>query len=140
MQLTKFDRWLKESFIYETHIFILRRPEFKLPSGVKISELDQGASGDYRFRLRIKNNKKADQTLALLKEHQLMCATHVVEGRHWYNKRIAPEGKSFTYQWILRGITSVLILCAAYGVYVLFQNPQLISTIQDTLNELKAGM
>jgi len=140
MQLTKFDRWLKESFIYETHIFTLRLPDFKLPRGVSVSELDQNTAGDYRFRLLIKNNKIADKTLTLLKENSLMCATHIVEGKHWYNRRIDPEGKSFTYQWILRCMTGVAILSAMIGIYILLQNPELISTVKDTLNELKRGM
>lgn len=140
MQLTKFDRWLKESFIYETHIFTLRLPDFKLPHGVRVNELDQNTGGDYRYRLCIQNNKVADQTLTMLKEHHMMCATHVVEGKHWYNRRIAPEGRSFSYQWIWRGITGVLILSVVVGVIILLQNPELIATIKDTVNELKEGM
>ena len=37
-----------------------------------------------------------------------MHATHVVEGKNWYNQRIAPEGKSFTYMWILRFFSIII--------------------------------
>ena len=41
MQLTKLDRWLKERFIYETHILTLRLPERELPEGVEIEDIEQ---------------------------------------------------------------------------------------------------
>ena len=37
MQLTKFDRWLREKFIYQTHIYTMRLPESALPAQVLIS-------------------------------------------------------------------------------------------------------
>ena len=51
MQLTRLDRWLKERFIYETHIFTLRLPEGGLPSGVRVEEVEQKKSSDYKHRL-----------------------------------------------------------------------------------------
>lgn len=140
MQLTKLDRWLKERFIYETHIFTLRLPEEGFPLGVEVSELEQNKGGDYRHRLVIKDNKLAEQIIAELREKHIMHATHVVEGKNWYNKRIAPEGKSFTYQWIFRFFAFWGICLAAYGVYLLAQNEELVTTIRDTIKELKSGM
>lgn len=140
MQLTKLDRWLKERFIYETHVLVLRLPEEKLPKGVRVSEMPEGASGDYRYRLVVRDNKCAEQLVAKLKKLRMMYATHVVEGKHWYNKRLAPQGGSFTYQWIARFCTLVVILIAGYGVYLLFQNQELMATVKDTLIELKDGM
>ena len=140
MQLTKLDRWLKERFIYETHIFTLRLPECKLPKGVEIEDVEQSKSGDYRHRIMIKDNEIAQNVMKLLKEDHIMHATHVVEGKNWYNQRIAPEGKSFTYRWILR-FFSIIIACAgAYGASKLWQNEELRSTIMDSIEELKSGM
>ena len=140
MQLTKLDRWLKERFIYETHIFTLRLPECKLPKGVEIEDVEQSKSGDYRHRIMIKDNEIAENVMKLLKEDHIMHATHVVEGKNWYNQRIAPEGKSFTYRWILRFISLIILSAGAYGVFKLSQNEELRSTIMDTIEELKSGM
>jgi hypothetical protein len=140
MQLTKLDRWLKERFIYETHIFTLRLPECKLPKGVEIEDVEQSKSGDYRHRIMIKDNEIAQNVMKLLKEDHIMHATHVVEGENWYNQRIAPEGKSFTYRWILRFISLMILSAGAYGVFKLSQNEELRSTIMDTIEELKSGM
>ena len=140
MQLTKLDRWLKERFIYETHILTLRLPEGGLPAGVKLKEIDSVKSGDYRFKLIIKDNDLADEVLTILKKNRLMYSTHIIEGKHWYNQRIAPEGRSFTYQWIFRFITVVIACVAIWGVSILLRNPALIATIKDTLNELRSGL
>ena len=65
---------------------------------------------------------------------------HVVEGKNWYNHRIAPEGKSFTYMWIFRFLSVIGSCFAGFGLFRLWQNEDLRNTIMDTLNELKAGM
>jgi len=38
MQLTRFDRWLREKYVYETHIHTLRPPE-SLPAGIQTREI-----------------------------------------------------------------------------------------------------
>jgi len=140
MQLTKLDRWLKERFIYETHIFTLRLPERELPSGVRVEDVEQNKGGDYRYRIMIKDNEIAENVTRMLKEDHIMHAVHVVEGGNWYNQRIAPEGKSFTYRWILRFFSLIMVCAGAYGAFKLSQNEELRSTIMDTIEELKSGM
>jgi hypothetical protein len=140
MQLTKLDRWLKERFIYETHIFTLRMPEGKLPSGASVEELEQNKGGDYRHCIKIKDNEIAQQVIKLLKEGHIMHAVHVVEGENWYNQRIAPEGKSFTYMWISRFFILILVCAGAYGIFKLSQNEELVGTIKETIEELKSGL
>ena len=140
MQLTRFDRWLKERFIYETHIFTLRIPEDGLPPGIKIDEVEQKKSGDYRHRITVKDNKLAEEVIKLLKENHIMHATHVVEGKHWYGKHLSPKGKSFTFMWIFRFFMSCGICSAGYGIYLLAQNENLMNTLRDTLEEIKRGL
>ena len=107
---------------------------------MRVEDVEQNKGGDYRHRIMIKDNEIAENVMKLLKEDHIMHATHVVEGENWYNQRIAPEGKSFTYRWILR-FFSIIIACAgAYGVFKLSQNEELRSTIMDTIEELKSGM
>ena len=140
MQLTKLDRWLKERFIYETHIFTLRLPEGDMPVGVDVEELEQNKRGDYRHRILVKDNKIANDVIELLKQNHIMHAIHVVEGKNWYNKRIAPEGKSFTYMWIFRFFAGVGACSVGMGLMKLWQNEDLRNTLVDTLEELKKGM
>ena len=140
MQLTRFDRWLKERFIYETHIFTLRVPDEGLPDGVEITEVEQKKSGDYKHRLVIRDNKIAEQVVQQLKENHVMHATHVVEGNYWYNRHISPKGKSFTFMWVLRFFTFCGVCSAGYGIYLLSQNEALMNTLKDTIEELKSGL
>ena len=140
MQLTKLDRWLKERFIYETHILTLRLPEDDMPAGVIVKELEQNKKGDYRHRIMIKDNKIADDVMALLKQNQIMHAIHVVEGKNWYNQRIAPEGKSFTYVWIFRFFGVIGICSIGFAARKFWENEDLRNTIMDTIDELKTGM
>lgn len=140
MQLTKLDRWLKERFVYETHILTLRLPEDKLPTGVVLQDVEQNKGGDYKHRLIVKDNDLAGQMVTQLKESHIMHAVHVVEGHHWYNKRIAPEGQSFTYRWIFRFITMIMLSAGAYGMFKLSQNEELRATIMGAIEDLKSGM
>lgn len=139
MQLTKLDHWLKQRFIHETHIFTMRLPKRRLPFGVSKRKVDAQKRGDYTKKLIVRNNKTAEKVLELLKKEQIMYATHVVEGKHWYNNLIAPVGKSFTYQTIGR-VALVLTLCyAAYGLYLLSQDEKLMKTVKETIYEFRFG-
>ena len=140
MQLTKLDRWLKERFIYETHIFVLRLPEEKLPRGVKVQEVAAKKSGDYTHKLMMKDNDLAEYVIQMLKDNSLMYATHVVEGKHWYNKRIAPDGKSFTLMWFNRFLLLMGICSVIFGLNKLRQNEKVAKIIEDSINELKGGL
>lgn len=111
-----------------------------MPAGVIVEELEQNKRGDYRHRIMIKDNKIADDVMALLKQNKIMYAIHVVEGKNWYNHRIAPEGKSFTFVWIFRFFGLIGICSAAFGAHKLWENEDLRNTIMDTLNELKGGI
>jgi len=140
MQLTKLDRWLKERFIYETHIFTLRLPEEKLPKGVRVQEVDSKRAGNYNHKLIIKDNDLADYVITMLKNNHLMYATHVIEGKHWYNQRIAPEGKSFTFVWFTRFLTFVALCFVVWGGYIISQNETVVFEIKAAIEELKTGL
>lgn len=139
MQLTKFDRWLKESFIYETHIFTLRLPEDGLPRKVIVKDIEAGKTGDYNYRLIIKSKKLTDTVISELKANHLMYATRVVEGRHWYNSLLAPKGKSFTYRWILRFMGLVGGAYIIWVIIMMLQNESLMELLKATLQDLIGG-
>lgn len=140
MQLTKLDRWLKERFIYETHILTLRLPEGELVAGIEVEDVAQNKGGDYRHRMIIKDNDLAENMVKQLKDDHIMHAVHVVEGNNWYNNRIAPEGKSFTYMWIFRFIAMIMACAGAYGFVKLWENEDLRATIMGAIEDLKSGM
>lgn len=64
-----------------------------------------------------------------------MCSAQIVEGKHWYNRFIAPDGKSFTYRWILRFIGLILLVSFVWGVIILMQNADLIETLDETKDD-----
>ena len=140
MQLTKLDRWLKERFIYETHIFVLRLPDEKFPKGVTVKDVKAQKAGDYQYKLIIKDNDLAAYVIQLLKDHSLMYATHVVEGKHWYNSRLAPEGKSFTLSWISRFLLFLGLCSLGWGLYVFSKNEAVAREIKAAIEELKTGI
>lgn len=137
MQQTKLDQWLKARFIYETHILTLRLPEEPLPRGVEVMPTDHTSKGSYQHKLIVKSNKKAEAVIVLLKENQLMHSVFVVEGRHWFNGFIAPQGVSFTYRWILRALGLVFLISCCWGIYLLMQNADLMKTIKETMKDFQ---
>jgi hypothetical protein len=137
MQQTKLDQWLKARFIHETHILTLRLPDEPLPKGVEVKPTGQTTKGAYQHKLIVKSNEKAEKVIVLLKENHFMHSVLVVEGRHWYNKFIAPQGLSFTYRWILRGLGLVLLLSACWGIYILMQNADLMKSMKETMKHFQ---
>lgn len=109
MQLTKFDRWLRERFVYQTHIQTMRAAE-KKARGVKYESIPEAPGKRYRHLYICKNNKQAHEMVRILKEENLTFSTSVVDSKAWYVKWIAPEDASLTWRIIS-------ILCIATCVY-----------------------
>jgi len=137
MQQTKLDQWLKARFIYETHILTLRLPDEPLPKGVEVKPTEQTSKGSYQHKLIVKSNVKAEKMIVLLKENHFMHSVLVVEGRHWYNRMLAPQGVSFTYRWILRGLGLMLLLSTCWVIYILMQNADLIKSMKETMKHFE---
>ena len=106
MQLTKFDRWIKEKLIYRTHIYTMRLPEVGLPSGVLVEELEESPTRRYRYRLVANADRDVRAVITTLKEGNQMFATRIEETNPWYKSIVAPEGKSFFFRlvWIGFGV------------------------------------
>ena len=109
MQLTRFDRWLREKWVYETHIHTLRPPE-SLPRGVREVPIPDVSGKRYKHLFVTKSSKLADQLILQLKENSQMYTTQVVDRTGWYVPFIAPKGKSVTW-WV---ISTVLILVGLF--------------------------
>jgi hypothetical protein len=106
MQLTRFDRWLREKYVYETHIHTLRPPE-ALPAGVRELPIPDVPGKRYKHLFVASKSSAADQLIAHLKENSQMYTTQIVDRNDWYVPFIAPKNKSVT--WWLFSMTVILI-------------------------------
>ena len=131
MQLTKIDRWLREKFIYRTHIYTMRLPETGLPSDVMVEELEDSPTRRYRFCLVANATHDVEAVLNSLKVGNQMFATRIVETNPWYRKIIAPDGKSFFYRVVWTGIGVI----AVAAVVVMAQRVMANELLQEQLME-----
>lgn len=136
MQLTRFDRWLKEKFVYEIQILTLRQAE-DVPGGIHEVELPEKPGRRFKHLYTTSNAKAAELLLGRLKEQNQMFTTKVVDKEAWWIQFIAPEGKSPT--WYL---TSVFILMGILTPVViwlrgLIQSPEFIKNVKESLEILK---
>ena len=111
MQLTRFDRWLREHFVYETHIKTLRAPE-AVPKGIRAQSLPDIPGVRFKHLFIARNSKLADSFIASLREANLMFFTTMVDRKAWFVPWIAPKNKSLT--WTLAWI----VLAAISAFYV----------------------
>ena len=95
MQLTQIDRWLRERFIYQTHVYTMRLPESGLSGQVTVEELEESPSRRYRYRLIVNAKRDLESLLTALRSGNQMFVTRIVETDPWYRPIIAPRGKSF---------------------------------------------
>jgi hypothetical protein len=102
MQLTRFDRWLREKYVYETHIHTLRPPE-SLPIGIRTVEIPNVPGKRYKHLYVASSSKLADALIAQLKENSQMYTTQIVDRKAWFVPIIAPKNKSLTW-WLFSAV------------------------------------
>jgi len=136
MQLTSFDRWLREKFAYETHVQVLRLPE-TMPRGIKVVELPDVPGRRYQYLLVARRTKDANALFSILKENSMMYHTQIIQRTGLFVRLVAPEEKSVT--WWLISWTMILIACAGAGMVLirLWQNPEIQKNLRDALEILK---
>jgi hypothetical protein len=122
MQLTRFDRWLRERFVYETHIYTMR-PLGELPFGVIAEDLPEIPGRRFRHRFIARKPELATQIISFLKGQNMMFTTRVVDRSAWYVPLIAPKGKSITFWFAWSFITLVAVFGIAVGVRKLWTMP-----------------
>jgi hypothetical protein len=136
MQLTRFDRWLKDKFVYEIQILTLR-PCDEVPRGIRSVELPEKPGRRYKHLYTTGKSQAAEKLLHSLKENNQMFTTKVVDREAWWVQFIAPEGKSVT--WYL---TSVFLLMGALTPVViwvrgLIASPEFQKNVLDALEVIK---
>ncbi|BCU78232.1 hypothetical protein [Luteolibacter sp. LG18] len=137
MQLTRFDRWLRESFVHETHVYTMR-PVEDLPSGLRHEELPDQPGRKFKHRYRAKKSRNADKLIRVLKQNGQMFTTRVVDRESWYVPYIAPkDNRSVTWLVITR-------ICMAAGLFFLvgilirlWEDPDMRANILDSFKILK---
>ena len=136
MQLTRFDRWLRERFVYETHIKTLRAPE-AVPKGIRSQQLPDIPGVRFKHLFIARNTKLADSFIASLRDANLMFFTAVVDRKAWFVPWIAPKNKSLTWTlaWIVLASTASFYV-AAYLIALLSQ-PEVRKMLAEAVEVLK---
>lgn len=137
MQLTSFDRWLRETYVYETHIRTLRPPE-SLPQGVAKIEVPDEPGKRYKHLFVAKSSKAADALISLLKENGQMYTTQIVENDAWYVPFIAPKSKSVTWYVISLVVMTVSGFFALLYVKGLTEDPEFRKNFMEAVKLFKS--
>jgi hypothetical protein len=136
MQLTKFDRWLREKFVYETHILTLRSPDH-IPAGVRVQDIPEKPGMRYKHLFIARTNKQVDEMVAALREENMMFTTQIVDRKTWFVPFIAPENKSVTWWLVSTFAIIVASISALYYIKTLLDNPEIRQNLMDSLDVLK---
>jgi hypothetical protein len=136
MQLTRFDRWLREKYVYETHIHTLRPPE-TVPPGIRAVELPEVPGKRYKHLFVAKSSKAADALIAVLKENSQMYTTQIVDCDAWYVPFIAPKEKSLSWWLISMGVMTVCAFFVLLYVKSLVEDPEFRKNFMETLEIMK---
>lgn len=136
MQLTRFDRWLREKFVNEIHVYSLR-PPVELPRGVRSEELPERAGQRFKFHYRTYSSKVADRLIEQFKTHNQMFTTRVKDRKGWWVRFVAPVGKSVTW-WCLWMVISVIgVIGVSQTVRNLWNNPEVRQNILESVEIMK---
>lgn len=136
MQLTRLDRWLRERFVYETHIYTLRLPE-TVPAGIIAEELPEAPGRRFKHRFILRSDAEASALIEQLRDGGQMFTTRVVDREAWYVPLIAPKGKSVTWWFVWLGITLVGVLSLIHLGRLAWANPELRKNVAEAVEILK---
>ena len=137
MQLTRFDRWLREKFVYETHIRTLRPPE-SLPKGIRRVEMPDKPKGRYPHLFVSTSSRAADELISQLRENCQMHTTQIVDRKSWLTPLLAPKHQSVSW-WLF---SAILISAGAFFALIylkgLADDPEFRKNFADALKLFKS--
>lgn len=136
MQLTRFDRWLREKYVYETHIHTLRPPE-SLPIGIRTVEIPNVPGKRYKHLYVASSSKLADALIAQLKENSQMYTTQIVDRKAWFVPIIAPKNKSLTWWLFSAVIIAVSSFYALIYLKTFVEDPEFRKNFMDAVKLFK---
>jgi hypothetical protein len=137
MQLTRLDRYLRERFVYETHVYTLRLPE-SIPAGTIAEELPDTPGRKFRHRFILRNDKAVGMLIANLRNSNQMFTTRVVDREAWYVPLIAPQGKSVTWWLIWASVTAAGIFGLVQVAKIAWANEELRRNVTEALELFKS--
>lgn len=137
MHLTRLDRWLRERFVHETHVYTLRPPD-EIPAGLVCEELPEAPGRNFRFRFVARRPEPAAALITRLKDNNQMFTTRVVDRSAWYVPIIAPKDKSAVFWLIWSLISATIAIAATQGIRLLWHNPEVKANILDALKLLQS--
>lgn len=136
MQLTRFDRWLREKFVYETHIHTISEPA-RIPPGIVVKNVPDAPGKRYKHLYVARDSKVADAFLRELKENNHMFTTRIIERDIWCKSFIAPKDKSVTWRLFALAIGCVSFFHFARFILSLARNPEVRKNVMDAIEVLK---
>lgn len=136
MQLTRFDRWLREKFVYELHIRTLRPPEV-LPEGIRAIELPEAPGKRYKHLFIARGSKAGDELIRALKENNQMYTSEIVDRNAWYVPFIAPKEKSVTWWLFSLAVISTSVFFVLLYIKSLVEDPEFRKNFMEALEVLK---
>ena len=136
MQLTRLDRYLRERFVYETHVYTLRLPD-SIPAGAIAEELPESPGRKFRHRFILRNDKAVGALIESLRNGNQMFTTRVVDREAWYVPLLAPKGKSVTWWLIWAGVSAVGIFGLVCVARVAWANEELRRNVTEALQLFK---
>ena len=136
MQLTRLDRWLREKYVYETHIHTLRPPE-AVPAGIRTVDLPEAPGKRYKHLFIADSSSAADTLIRQLKENSQMYTTQIIDRKSWYVPFIAPKNKSVTWWLVSVLIFSVSAIFVLLYVKSLVDDPEFRKNFFEALEILK---
>ncbi|GAA5131426.1 hypothetical protein JIN84_06710 [Luteolibacter yonseiensis] len=136
MQLTRFDRWLREKYVYETHVQTLR-PVEAVPRGIREVEIPDVPGKRFKHLYVASNAKAADDLISQLKENSQMYATQIVDRRRWYVPLIAPKEKSVTWFLLSSIIIGSSLVVFLFHLKGLVEDPEFRKNVMEALKLLR---
>lgn len=136
MQLTRLDRYLRERFVYETHVYTLRLPA-TIPAGAIAEELPESPGRKFKHRFILRNDKAVSALIEELRNANQMFTTRVVDREAWYVPLIAPNGKSVTWWLIWAAFTACGVFGLIYVAKTAWANDELRKNATEALEILK---
>jgi len=137
MQLTRFDHWLREKFVYETHIQTLRPPD-TVPSGIRAIELPEAPGRRFKHLCIADSSVAADALIKVLRENNQMYQTQIVDREAWYVPLVAPKEKSVTWWLVSAVIIAIISILVLLFIAGLVRDPEFRANFMDALKLLRS--
>lgn len=137
MQLTRLDRFLRERFVYETHVYTLRLPA-SIPPGTIAEELPESPGRKFKHRFILRSDKAVRQLIDELRNANQMFTTRVVDREAWYVPLLAPNGKSVTWWLIWASMTALGVFGLIHVAKMAWANEELRKNVAEALELLKS--